>query len=293
LIVTGNRILRTEYSVPNKKTITCYSLRSSLKTQGRGTIRCIMDKQQIYQSKRILRKTKSQGHRIHQKCGDVYQLCRPLRLETNSRVLSELETLRLDSPRSTMDCVTFSATELIAQVPILPLSLPIPPLRRHRRRLVTFSSEDDKVHYVNYSPPAFTSQICTTNERWYNHDNYIDFKNERKDTIRALYLVKGQLHKLDINEYTVTGLEKSLTYRQVIGRKRQILSYIQMIIEKQKYCNDPIQLRQFSEIITKSSKRPAYIRGLLVHDLLLSSTTCVQEAIAIPEECSGRCKNDV
>jgi hypothetical protein len=164
----------------------------------------------------------------------------------------------------TMGCVTKSTVKLFASKKSIPSLALFPPICRPRQ--VTFSSEGDIVYFANYSSQELTAQTSVTNVRWYNRTDYKDFKNEMKDTIQAIFGVKGQLKTLNVHDYTLVGLENSLSYRHVRERKQSIISYTHMIIEEQKYYQ-PEQLQHISVKLTESSIRRAYLRGLVYHDL--------------------------
>lgn len=129
-------------------------------------------------------------------------------------------------------------------------------------RRVQFASKLEEVHYVTYPSEA------SKRKRWYQQADYTSFKQDVRATIMAISRAQGMLHHLDINEYTVSGLEKSLSLQQVIARKRKAAFHIHSVLRQQTYCNNPTHIRQISEIFTKSSMQCARLRGILDSALL-------------------------
>ncbi len=164
-----------------------------------------------------------------------------------------------ESPRSSMHIVDLTNTS--PSTCQLPPKLPIVVAQR---KVVHFTTHPHRVHHVDYS--------STASSTWYDRTEYATFKSDLKDTIRALYRVKGQLSQLDMNQHTFTGLERSLTHRQITGRKDIYQRYIQMILQLQHQAqhplNDPTLLRHVSLIYTTSSVRRAQLRGMVDHDFL-------------------------
>ena len=167
-----------------------------------------------------------------------------------------------ESPRSSMHIVDLTNTSPVTSPPKLPVIAV-------QRKAVQFTTHPHQVHFVDYS--------YTASSTWYNRTEYASFKSDLKETILALYRVKGQLSQLDMNQYTFSGLERSLTHRQITERKNIHQKYIQMI--KQLYQtqpldnNDPTLLRHVSMIYTTSSMWRAHLRGMIDHDFLYYSAT--------------------
>lgn len=134
------------------------------------------------------------------------------------------------------------------------------PAARHRR--VHFASELEEVHFMSYP-----SKICKR-RRWYQRADYQAFKQDVRATITALNHAQGLLHQLDMKKFTISGLERSLSLRQVQARKRNGAIHVQAVLWQQTYDKDPMQIRQISELFTKSSMQRAHFRGMLDSDLL-------------------------
>lgn len=130
------------------------------------------------------------------------------------------------------------------------------------RRRVRFALELEEVHYVNY--PSATSK----RQRWYEPADYLSFKEDIRATIMELYRARGLLNQLDMKKFTVSGLEKSLSLKQILARKRNGSIHVQTVLWQQTYCNDPMHIRQTSELFTKSSMQRARFRGMLDSELL-------------------------
>lgn len=159
-----------------------------------------------------------------------------------------------DSPRSSMHIINVPTS---SNPIILPPNIPGIGLQKK----VQFTTEPTKVYIVDYSSSASST--------WYNRTEYTKFKSDLKETIVALYRTGGHFYTLDKNQHTFTGLERSLTHRQITARKKLYTMYIQVILQQQEYCsNDPIQLRNLSMIYTNSSALRAHIRGMMDHEFL-------------------------
>jgi hypothetical protein len=159
------------------------------------------------------------------------------------------------SPRTVTDCL--SVCKSIPEHEMKNLSIP------PKNRTVHFALESE-VHYVDYP----CDEAIT--ERWYQRADYLSFKQDTRATIIAIYRAEGQLHRLDMNQYTVSGLEKALSLKQVLARKRKTALHVRTVLCQQKHCNNPIQIRQISEFFTKPSMRRAHFRGILDRDLLFA-----------------------
>ena len=170
-----------------------------------------------------------------------------------------------NSPRSSMHIFDLSTAtsgaflrENYAMGSISPSKLPVIGVGVPQRKVQFANPEENKVYYVDYT--------STASSTWYNRMDYVSFKRDLKDTIIALYRTKGRLYTLDQHQYTFLGLERSLTYLQVTGRKKLYTMYVQMIVQQQQqeYCkNDPLQLRHISMMYSNSSVRRAQIRGII------------------------------
>lgn len=175
------------------------------------------------------------------------------------------------SPRSTSTFIPFIPIEVAMsedEKQLLQLS--------KRRKLshprkVQFASKLEEVFYRTDSSLGNEDddEMSTMNDRWYHRADYKAFKDDTRDTILAVYRAKGQLQLLDMNEYTVTGLEKSLSLGQVMARKRNSALHVYTVIMEQNYCSHPLHIRQVSELFTKQSIQRAYFRGVLDRGLLL------------------------
>jgi hypothetical protein len=137
--------------------------------------------------------------------------------------------------------------------------LVIPALKGRR---VHFASELEEVHFVA-CPSAISRRRL-----WYQQTDYKSFKEDVRGTIMALYRAQGCLHQLDMKKFTVSGLEKSLSLQQVLARKRNGTVHVQAVLLQQTYYNDPMRIRQISELFTKSSMQRARFRGMLDSELL-------------------------
>lgn len=162
-----------------------------------------------------------------------------------------------DSPRSSMHIIHLPTTSNSILPPNIPgIGLP---------KKVQFTTEPTKVYIVDY-----TSSASST---WYNRTEYTKFKSDLKETIVAIYRTSGHFYTLDINQHTFTGLERSLTHRQITARKKLYTKYIQVMLQKQEYCNnDPMQLRNLSMIYTNSSALRAQIRAMIDHEFLVNTS---------------------
>ena len=156
-----------------------------------------------------------------------------------------------ESPRTSMHLVDLSSTTTALSSGSTQPPLPV----MMRPRKVQFATPDEnRIYYVDYS--------TTASQTWYNRTEYATFKHDLKETILALYRCGGQLWTLDRHQYTLLGLERSLTRPQITGRKQLYQRYVQMIVHEQSR-RDPSQLRHISILYSHSSVRRAQIRGII------------------------------
>ena len=170
------------------------------------------------------------------------------------------------SPRTSMhilDLPAATSSSLSPPSPILPTFDGGIVVARKRVQFTT--TDENQVYYVDYT--------TTASKTWYNRNEYAKFKSDLKDTIIALYRSGGQLHTLDRDQYTVLGLERSLTHSQITERKKLYTLYVQTMIVLQQQLqleyggNDPNQLGHISTMYTHSSVRRAQIRGMINHEI--------------------------
>lgn len=105
---------------------------------------------------------------------------------------------------------------------------------------------------------------------WYQDTDYALFEEETLLTVAAVRHVRGDLRRLNAELFTVTGLEKILSKRQVMERKRKSMLHVQTVVKQQHHCpDDPVKLQRVSELFSKQPLRRAHIRGILDQTLLL------------------------
>lgn len=104
---------------------------------------------------------------------------------------------------------------------------------------------------------------------WYRDADFASFEEDTRITVAAIRQVRGDLRQLNAERFTVTGLEKILSRRQVIDRKRMTVMHVRTVVEQQKRYQDPDKLRRVSELFSKQPLQRAHFRGILDQALLL------------------------
>lgn len=134
---------------------------------------------------------------------------------------------------------------------------------KYKRTLAASLSQQDRFQ---------NSVNCPGDELWYMPKDYISFKNETKATLIALHEAKGIVSQLDTKLFTITGLEKALTLRQVKGRKETFASFQQFVLQQQyNHMRRPEELRRICELYTKSASQRAHLRAVLLQNEILLS----------------------
>jgi len=94
-------------------------------------------------------------------------------------------------------------------------------------------------------------------------------------TVLSLRNVGGDLGRLDPLKYTITGLEKNLSRRQILHRKFNTIRHVQAVMDAQHHAaacfgddDGSEHLKAVSEMFSKQTKQRAHLRGVLDQNLL-------------------------
>jgi len=155
-------------------------------------------------------------------------------------------------------------------------SFPPPPPQQgpktasHNRRVRFADPETTRIAYTDWN-------LQDTRNSWYQVPDYTSFEQDSRLTVLALRHVRGDLRRLDPQQYTVMGLEKNLSRKQMLHRKLQTARHVQTVIEQQYfYCNDNTsnaaasaeRLKAVSELFSQKPIKRAHLRGVLDQTLL-------------------------
>jgi len=149
----------------------------------------------------------------------------------------------------------------------------VPPPTPTITRSSSSSSSHAEKKRVRFVEPETTSTISIhwnlqdMRNSWYQVEDYEYFENDTRLTVLALRHVRGDLRKLDPGQYTVAGLEKNLSRKQMYHRKLQTVRHVQTIIDAQ-LTGDEEQLKAISEMFSKQTIQRAHLRATLDQSLL-------------------------
>ena len=137
------------------------------------------------------------------------------------------------------------------------------------------SNSNRKSKRVRFAEPEINSiyfhhsDVDDLRNSWYQENDYLYFESDNRLTILALRHARGDLRKLDPRRYTVSGLEKILTRRQMVGRKLQTARHVQTVVDAQRHPGqDEEQLKAISEMLSKQAMQRAHLRAALDQTLL-------------------------
>jgi hypothetical protein len=116
---------------------------------------------------------------------------------------------------------------------------------------------------VRFAPMATVVTVSKlskeeSEQSWYESKEYRAFDQERRRTIAAVQWARGDLGRLDPEHYTMRGLEKHLSRRQVQARKFKTMQRTYYVLKQQHFqrcrgVSDPESLQAVSEMFSDPS----------------------------------------
>lgn len=119
--------------------------------------------------------------------------------------------------------------------------------------------------------PSLTEE--ETSRLWYKKPDYVDMDRARRETIYALNQANGNVTALDPNEHCLTGLEETLSMKQVLSKRLRALHYNRLILEQQHLerttscCSSQQhhhqELSAISQMFSRQASKRAQLRAVL------------------------------